>query len=339
MKTLLSITAIFLGVQLHAQEILNGSWELHDLTEDCNYLHVTDYNNAINFSHAWGNEMINRTNLYTGDCLEADTALAQPVDGEWTIAVFGIDTVSQIKQSEISLELSDTLSTYKWYELSFYDKAPMGPPPPLLYYNPVKYSIGISLVPDAFGDSIYTSPYPGAAWVQRKIIFQAPNNGKHLTIRGEVEQGLNGSFLDHFVLTVVADSLQGCTEPSACNYNAAAAYDNNTCQYAPISIAASGGTLTAVGSLQSVMWSTGETSTSINPTANGSYWVSGMDSANCATDTAYYEVNWVGIPTLIKPRQLLRIVDVLGRESKPKPNVPLFYIYTDGTVEKRIVIE
>jgi hypothetical protein len=38
-------------------------------------------------------------------------------------------------------------------------------------------------------------------------------------------------------------------------------------------------------------------------------------------------------------KQLLKITDVLGRESKPKPNVPLFYRYDDGTVEKRIVIE
>jgi hypothetical protein len=38
-------------------------------------------------------------------------------------------------------------------------------------------------------------------------------------------------------------------------------------------------------------------------------------------------------------KQLLKIVDVLGRESKPNSNTPLFYIYSDGTVEKRIVIE
>ena len=38
-------------------------------------------------------------------------------------------------------------------------------------------------------------------------------------------------------------------------------------------------------------------------------------------------------------KQLLKITDVLVRESKPAPNVPLFYRYDDGTVEKRIVIE
>ena len=35
-------------------------------------------------------------------------------------------------------------------------------------------------------------------------------------------------------------------------------------------------------------------------------------------------------------KELLRTIDVLGRETK---NKPLFYIYDDGTVEKRIVVE
>ncbi len=38
-------------------------------------------------------------------------------------------------------------------------------------------------------------------------------------------------------------------------------------------------------------------------------------------------------------KQLLRIVDVLGRETNPKKDTPLFYIYSDGSVEKKIIIE
>ena len=37
--------------------------------------------------------------------------------------------------------------------------------------------------------------------------------------------------------------------------------------------------------------------------------------------------------------QLTKIVDLLGRESKDLKNQPLFYIYDDGTVEKRIILE
>jgi len=38
-------------------------------------------------------------------------------------------------------------------------------------------------------------------------------------------------------------------------------------------------------------------------------------------------------------RELLKVVDILGRETKGIKNEVLFYIYDDGTVEKRIEIE
>ncbi|MDP7567536.1 MAG: hypothetical protein QF383_04035, partial [Flavobacteriales bacterium] len=38
-------------------------------------------------------------------------------------------------------------------------------------------------------------------------------------------------------------------------------------------------------------------------------------------------------------KELLLITDLLGRETKGTKNEVLFYIYDDGTVEKRIVIE
>jgi len=38
-------------------------------------------------------------------------------------------------------------------------------------------------------------------------------------------------------------------------------------------------------------------------------------------------------------KKLIKIVDLLGRESKDLKSQPLFYIYDDGTVEKKIIIE
>ena len=38
-------------------------------------------------------------------------------------------------------------------------------------------------------------------------------------------------------------------------------------------------------------------------------------------------------------KQLIKITDLLGRESEDLKNQPLFYIYNDGTVEKKIIIE
>lgn len=40
-----------------------------------------------------------------------------------------------------------------------------------------------------------------------------------------------------------------------------------------------------------------------------------------------------------KDKVLLRIIDILGRETNPVPNVLLFYLYKDGTVEKKLIIE
>ena len=37
-------------------------------------------------------------------------------------------------------------------------------------------------------------------------------------------------------------------------------------------------------------------------------------------------------------KELLKVIDILGRETK-QTNQPLIYLYDDGTVEKRIVIE
>ena len=38
-------------------------------------------------------------------------------------------------------------------------------------------------------------------------------------------------------------------------------------------------------------------------------------------------------------KELLKITDILGRETKEIRNTPLFYIFENGTVEKKIIIE
>jgi hypothetical protein len=46
-----------------------------------------------------------------------------------------------------------------------------------------------------------------------------------------------------------------------------------------------------------------------------------------------------GINDLNSSKQLINIVDVLGRETPFKPNTPLLYIYDDGTVERKMTIK
>jgi len=61
--------------------------------------------------------------------------------------------------------------------------------------------------------------------------------------------------------------------------------------------------------------------------------------ANGNIDLQHYFSNncsGTGIEESTTNKKLLRTTDVLGRETK---NEPLFYIYDDGTVEKKIIIE
>ena len=59
---------------------------------------------------------------------------------------------------------------------------------------------------------------------------------------------------------------------------------------------------------------------------NGSFW------ANMGSVTSVGEIN-------LDNNKLIKIVDVLGRETFPKNNEILFYIYEDGTIDKRYIIE
>jgi hypothetical protein len=47
--------------------------------------------------------------------------------------------------------------------------------------------------------------------------------------------------------------------------------------------------------------------------------------------------NTTAINEIFFEKQLIKIVDVLGRETVQQKNTPQFYIYNDGTVEKKYI--
>ena len=47
----------------------------------------------------------------------------------------------------------------------------------------------------------------------------------------------------------------------------------------------------------------------------------------------------IEIPTPSSNRKLDKVIDLLGRETKPQKNTPFIEIYDDGSTEKKIVIE
>ena len=38
-------------------------------------------------------------------------------------------------------------------------------------------------------------------------------------------------------------------------------------------------------------------------------------------------------------KDLVKVVDILGREVIPSKNIPLFYIYSDGTTQRKMILE
>ena len=77
-------------------------------------------------------------------------------------------------------------------------------------------------------------------------------------------------------------------------------------------------------------------------TVSGDYFVTLTNSAGCDS-IAYLNLTITNTTGLLDvtntEKNLLKITDMLGQKTPYRRNTPLFYIYDDGTVEKRIVIE
>jgi hypothetical protein len=81
-----------------------------------------------------------------------------------------------------------------------------------------------------------------------------------------------------------------------------------------------------------------------NPLINGPYYFIVTDGLGCISDTAFININHM--PSFISDmknfKELIKIIDILGREVDYKEVLykrTLFYIYADGTVEKKIIIK
>ncbi|MBT7619563.1 MAG: hypothetical protein HN594_00625, partial [Flavobacteriales bacterium] len=90
------------------------------------------------------------------------------------------------------------------------------------------------------------------------------------------------------------------------------------------------------------IWNNGGITNALNNLPPGLYTVTVTDNNGCVISgstfvNAYSATNVINTKNI--NRTLIKIIDMLGQESFYRRNTPLFYIYDDGTVEKKIIIE
>lgn len=83
----------------------------------------------------------------------------------------------------------------------------------------------------------------------------------------------------------------------------------------------------------------GETNQSFTPAVTGNYAVE-VTMNGCVDTSDCFLVDYTGIEELLqKEKELVMILDFMGRETVFKPNTPLIFIYSDGTRERVMEIE
>ena len=168
------------------------------------------------------------------------------------------------------------------------------------------------------------------SWVKETIDL-SDYLGEDILFRFQiVSDGWNtadGFYFDDLKIQAIYNS--GCTDLLACNYNPLALVDDSSCNYHTI-------LYDTIIANNSYNWQ------SIILTISGDYVDTLLNSVGC--DSIIYLNLTITSPTEVlniknTKKSLLKITDVLGRETPYKKRKPLLYIYDDGTVEKRIIIE
>ena len=121
----------------------------------------------------------------------------------------------------------------------------------------------------------------------------------------------------------------GCTDPFACNYDPLANTNDGSCNYNSSSYD------TLVSNI-SISWN------GLILTTSGDYSVTLYNSVGC---DSIANLNFIFNPVSAindfnnNQKTLIKVVDVLGKETNIQKNCTLYYIFDDGTVEKKIIIE
>ena len=121
----------------------------------------------------------------------------------------------------------------------------------------------------------------------------------------------------------------GCIDPLSCNYNSFANTDDGSCLYDSQSY-------DTLFSNFGIVWN-GQ-----NLSLSGDYTHLLLNSSGCdsiANINFTFKLTGISDMNTLQRRYLVKVTDLLGREASKSRGKTLFYIYSDGTVEKRIVIK
>ena len=196
------------------------------------------------------------------------------------------------------------------------------------------------------GDNIFTSNLP----------FQGSGNDVKFYIRAENNDAMKLNperaeyeFYIHCAPHIWQQSLSICDQDSivigANTYSIAGNYTDtllnaNGCDsilYTNISIDYNTTSFDTLNTTTNIVWN------GMNLTTSGDYIFLLTNSVNC--DSIAHLNLIIEAPSDIeslainKDKKLLKITNVLGAPTSPISNTPLFYLFDDGTVEKRITIE
>ena len=121
----------------------------------------------------------------------------------------------------------------------------------------------------------------------------------------------------------------GCTDILACNYNLLANTDDASCNYN------SSSNDTLISNI-SIVWN------GMTLIASGDYSVILANVVGCDSiaNLSFSIINTTGVENVYGHNKvLIKITDILGKETPYRRNIPLFYIYNDGTVERKLIIK
>jgi hypothetical protein len=235
--------------------------------------------------------------------------------------------------------------------------------PPICTYQGMQQRLRESYLEMAFTDSASCSPV-GMAWkksiaLDSNLNLYSPDNS-HPSIYGSYlaactfyasifkKSAVGSSFWPNAIDSATAYSLQQIASNTV--LDSLAVWNIFNADFSFIQNNDSINFTNQSSNYESVLWDFGDGAFSFDENAshtytnNGTYTItlSAFSNGGCLVETKEVTVS-VSINTAIKENKashtLLQITDVLGRKSTLLPNVPLFYHYDDGKVEKRVVIE